>query len=174
MVKVNNLVIIQARMNSSRLPGKVMKIVNEKPIIHWQILRVQRSKLVDNVIVAISDKQTDDPLDKYLNSLGISVFRGSELDVYNRFKSALEIYPANSVIRLTADCPLVMPDLIDKMIISFNDNKPDYLSNALTPTFPDGLDIEVFSTSAFARLEDFELTSAERRSEEHTSELQSH
>lgn len=162
MLKVRNLVIIQARMNSSRLPGKVMKIVNNRPIIHWQILRVQRSKLIDNLIVAISNNKSDDALEKYLLAAGIPVFRGNELDVYDRFRSALEIYPAETVIRLTADCPLVMPELIDQMLNSFNISKPDYLSNALVPTFPDGLDIEVFSARAFSRLESFDLTQIER------------
>jgi spore coat polysaccharide biosynthesis protein SpsF (cytidylyltransferase family) len=159
---INNLVILQARMESTRLPGKVLMPICGKPMIELQISRILRSKLIDNLVVAIPDTAENNVLNDYLEKLNVKVFRGSHYNVYKRYIEASKKYPSKSIIRLTADCPLVMPDLLDEMIEYFHSIKTDYLSNGLTETFPDGLDIEVFKTEALIRLRKFKLTKQEK------------
>jgi len=145
-------------MSSNRLPGKVLKPINGQPMIHRQIKRVLESTLVDDVIVATSVSNSDDELVEFLESENIKVFRGSLDNVLSRFlEITKEINPTN-LIRLTGDCPLVMPKLIDQMVVEFEEKLPDYLSNSLTPSFPDGLDIEIISGEAILRLESLDLS----------------
>ena len=159
---LNYLVILQARMESTRLPGKVLMPICGKPMIELQIARILRSKLISDLVVAIPDTAENDVLSDHLEKLNVKVFRGSHQNVYERYIDTSRKYPSKSIIRLTADCPLVMPDLIDKMIEHFNSIEVDYLSNALTETFPDGLDIEIFGTKVLFRLQEFELNSQEK------------
>jgi spore coat polysaccharide biosynthesis protein SpsF len=158
----NPLVILQARMGSSRLPGKVMKIVNGKPIIEWQIRRILEAKEVNQVVVATTNSSSDDILVKYLSTIGVEFFRGPEHNVLDRFLGVIRSYNPEFILRLTADCPLVMPTLIDDAVRCFVNSDFDYLSNALDETFPDGLDVEVVKTEALLKLDDLSLTSAER------------
>ena len=155
------LAILQARMTSTRLPGKVMAIVNKKPLIEWQIQRILRSKSVEKLVVATSIDRSDDILVEHLNSLGVDVYRGDLKDVFSRFALVLESENFDSFFRLTADCPLVMSAMIDEMASYFFSNEIDYLSNFDPPTFPDGMDIEIVSTQAFLRLKSLTLTSSE-------------
>jgi spore coat polysaccharide biosynthesis protein SpsF len=157
---MKNLAILQARMSSSRLPGKVMKQVNGKPLIYWQILRTRMSSINDLVVATTSDR-SDDVLANYLHTIGVRVFRGDLDDVFSRFIAILDVENPDYFLRLTADCPLVMPSLIDEMIKKFESVKPDYLSNTLQPTFPDGLDIEIIFSPAFARLKLIKLNNLE-------------
>ena len=159
---LNYLVILQARMESTRLPCKVLMPICDKPMIELQISRILRSKLISDLVVAIPDTEENNILNHNLKNLGVKVFRGSHRNVYKRYIDASKIYPSKSIIRLTADCPLVMPNLIDEMIVYFNSIKADYLSNALTSTFPDGLDIEIFNTEALVRLQEFKLNQQEK------------
>ena len=159
---LNYLVILQARMESTRLPGKVLMPICGKPMIELQIARILRSKLISDLVVAIPDTAENDVLSDHLQKLNVKVFRGSHQNVYERYIDTSRKYPSKSIIRLTADCPLVMPDLIDKMIERFNSIEVDYLSNALTQTFPDGLDIEIFGTKVLFQLQEFELNSQEK------------
>ena len=159
---LNYLVILQARMESTRLPGKVLMPICGKPMIELQIARILRSKLISDLVVAIPDTAENDVLSDHLQKLNVKVFRGSHQNVYERYIDTSRKYPSKSIIRLTADCPLVMPDLIDKMIEHFNSIEVDYLSNALTETFPDGLDIEIFETKVLFRLQEFELNNQEK------------
>lgn len=150
--------ILQARLGSSRLPGKVLLNISGKPLIYYQIERIKLSKKLCEIVVAIPEGAQDDPLNEYLVSQGVSVSRGSMQNVYSRFRSIIEQTDAEVIIRSTADCPLFMSDLLDNMLEQF-DNKPvDYFSNAIKPTFPDGLDIEIFSRDAFMRLAHLSLT----------------
>lgn len=155
------LVILQARMSSSRLPGKVLMNINGKPMIHWQIQRILKSSLVSQLVVATSVDSSDDSLVKFLEENSIIVRRGSLDDVLSRFIQVANEYPYDALIRLTGDCPLVMPELIDQMIDSFFEQKVDYLSNTLVPTFPDGLDIEVLNSGVLEKLTTFGLTNKE-------------
>jgi spore coat polysaccharide biosynthesis protein SpsF len=157
-----NLVILQARMSSTRLPGKVLAVINERPMIYWQIMRIIKAKQVDEIIVATSTDQSDDVLAEFLHQNGFLVERGSIENVLERFLQILEhTKDYENIVRLTADCPLVMPSLIDEMLTKFDCSNIDYLSNALEPTFPDGLDIEIVKRSAITRLGDYLLSTAE-------------
>ena len=159
---INELVILQARMESTRLPGKVMMPICGKPMIELQITRILRSKLISDLVVAIPDTAENDVLSDHLEKLNVKVFRGSHQNVYERYIDTSRKYPSKSIIRLTADCPLVMPDLLDEMVEHFNSIKTDYLSNGLTETFPDGLDIEVFKTETLISLQRFKLNQQEK------------
>lgn len=150
-------------MSSSRLPGKVMAIVNQKPIIGWQIARVRRAKKIDKLVIATSDSATDDVLADYLMDIGEEVFRGPLNDVHARFAGVIDKNnDFDSIVRLTGDCPFVMPTLLDQMIFDFHQNVYDYFSNCNPPSYPDGLDIEVFSKEAFRRMSKINLTSLEK------------
>jgi len=148
-------------MSSNRLPGKVLKPINGRPMIYRQINRVLKSTLVEDLLVATSASSSDDELVEFLESENIKVFRGSLDNVLSRFlEITKEVNPTN-IIRLTADCPLVMPKLIDEMVVQFEEKLPDYLSNSLVPSFPDGLDIEIISSKAISRLEYLDLSKME-------------
>jgi spore coat polysaccharide biosynthesis protein SpsF len=157
------LVILQARMSSSRLPGKVLKPINGTPMILWQIQRILKAGRVKNLVVATSCEESDDELVQILSQNKITVYRGSLEDVNSRFVATLELFPKEeTIVRLTADCPLVMPELLDEMILEFNVNQDDYYSNAIHPTYPDGLDIEVFSRESFLILSSSDLSISEK------------
>ena len=156
------LAILQARMSSSRLPGKVMMPITGVPMIYRQIERIRLSTTINEIIIATSTDSSDDVLVEYLRTHGIRVFRGSLDDVLSRFlEIEIEVQPT-AIIRLSGDCPLVMPELIDKMVIQFYESNVDYLSNTLEPTYPDGLDIEIITASAIRKLAKYELSEAER------------
>ncbi len=148
-------------MGSSRLPGKVLKLINGRPMIEWQISRIQKSA-VGKIILATSDDDADDELAKVVGDLGIEVFRGSLRDVHSRFVSILQEDTPQYFLRLTGDCPVTMPNLIDEMISSFESSHLDYLSNVNPPTFPDGLDIEIISSQSFLDFSKLNLTKEEK------------
>jgi len=137
------LAIVQARVSSSRLPGKVLKPILGQPMLARQLERVQRSRQLTQVVVATSTMTDDDPIVDLCHQLGIDCFRGSLMDVLDRFYQAAKPYEAETIVRLTGDCPLTDPGLIDQVITFHRDGNFDYTSNALEPTFPDGLDVEV-------------------------------
>jgi len=155
-------VVLQARMSSTRLPGKVLRKINNQPMIYWQIHRILQSKKIKELVVAISDDSSDDVLADYLNSINQKIVRGSLHNVLDRFIKAEEIYKSQVTIRLTADCPLVMPELIDQFIGVFLNSKADYLSNTIEPTYPDGLDIEIFRPRALEQLSSFQISDLEK------------
>ena len=146
------LVVLQARMTSSRLPGKVMMEINGKPMIYWQIQRILRSKCVNSLVVATSVDPSDDSLVLFLEENSISVYRGALENVLSRFIEVSERYAHDALIRLTGDSPFVMPQLIDQMVQAFYEQDVDYLSNTLEPTFPDGLDIEIIKPGVLQNL----------------------
>jgi spore coat polysaccharide biosynthesis protein SpsF len=158
-----NLVILQARMSSSRLPGKVLATINGKPMIHWQIMRLEMARNVNQIVVATSTDQSDDPLVHSLQNKGYLVQRGSLDNVLDRYLEVIRKFGEyQNVVRLTADCPLVMPEIVDKMITEFGKSNVDYLSNSLEPTFPDGLDVEIMKRSALEKLAKSQLSAAEK------------
>jgi spore coat polysaccharide biosynthesis protein SpsF len=156
-IEIATLAILQARMSSSRLPGKVMMEINGKPMIYWQVQRILRAKSVSSLVVATSLAPSDDALVLFLKENGIDVYRGELDNVLSRFIKVSERYPHNALIRLTGDCPLVMPKLIDQMVKEFYEQDVDYLSNTLKPTFPDGLDIEIVKHGVLKSLSAFDL-----------------
>ncbi len=139
-----------------------MMEINGKPMILRQIARIRQASMVDEVIVATSINGSDDLLADFLLDNGVKVFRGSLDDVLSRFLEIQKRLNPSAVVRLTGDCPLVMPELIDKMVNCFNDSNVDYLSNTLEPTYPDGLDVEIISPDAMERLAELELSEPER------------
>lgn len=144
------LAILQARMSSTRLPGKVLADLAGAPMILRQIERLRRAKRLDRIVVATSDQSSDDPLVRALENAGVAVFRGPLDDVLARYIGAIEAFgPVRTVVRLTADCPLADPVLIDETLALHAQSGADYTSN--TPTrrsYPKGLDIEVFDAEA--------------------------
>ena len=142
------LVIIQARYNSTRFPGKVVKKINNKTILEILIKRLIKSKYVSKIIVACSKNQKDKTIINVCKKIGINYFSGSENDVLDRYYQAAKKYKALNVVRITADCPLIDPKIVDQVIINFFLKKVDYASNVNPPTFPDGMDIEIFKFSA--------------------------
>lgn len=144
------LAILQARMSSSRLPGKVLAEVAGAPMILRQIERLKRARRLDRIVVATSTEAGDDVLADTLVEAGVAVFRGALDDVLGRFIGAMDAFgPAATVVRLTADCPLADPGVIDATVACFERADADYASNTGEPrTFPKGLDVEVFRAAA--------------------------
>lgn len=142
------LVLIQARMTSSRLPGKVLADICGKPSLQHMLERVSCCESVDKIMVATTSNLTDDPVAELCEQLEIETFRGDENDVLGRFLKAAEIESADVIIRLTADCPMIDPALIDELVECYNSGSFDYVSNCNERTYPDGLDVEVFSMLA--------------------------
>lgn len=136
--------IIQARMSSARLPRKTMLRILDKPIIGYMIERVKKSRNINRIIVATSKDPVNDELCDYLKLCKIAVFRGSEEDVLDRFYQVALKYKLETIVRLTGDCPLIDPVVIDRVIKTYLNVGADYASNTCPPTFPDGLDVEVF------------------------------
>lgn len=154
--------IVQARMGSTRLPKKVMKEVVGKPMIQLLLERLSRSKGLDQIIVATSTESENDELQTAVESYGYRCVRGSEDDVLSRFYTAAEMVDADVVVRITGDCPLVDPNLVDECIEKFKKNNVDYCSNANPPTYPDGLDVEVFTFSALNKANNIATSSFDR------------
>jgi glutamate-1-semialdehyde aminotransferase/spore coat polysaccharide biosynthesis protein SpsF (cytidylyltransferase family)/predicted dehydrogenase len=143
--------IIQARMGSSRLPGKSLAAIENRPMLWHVIQRVKRASLVDRVLVATSTSSLDDAIEQMCRENGVHCYRGSENDVLDRFYSAARAEKASQVVRITADCPLIDPEVIDRVVRRFQRGDLDYASNAMVRSYPDGLDTEVFSFSALER-----------------------
>ncbi len=148
---MKNAVIVQARMSSSRLPKKVMKKINKVPLIELLLKRLSKAKLIDNIIVAIPSTKDNQKLESHIKLLGFKVFKGSEKDVLSRYYKCAKKFGIKNIIRITADCPLSDPDLIDHLIKEFNSSNLDYASNTMPPSFPDGLDVEIFTFKSLER-----------------------
>ena len=143
--------IVQARMGSTRLPDKVLRKIGDKPMIQLLLERLSLSKMIDEIVVATSTDERNKKLQVVVSQLGFKVFQGSETDVLSRFLGAAKFVNADVIVRVTGDCPLIDPFLVDECVKRFNAEKVDYLSNTQPPTFPDGLDTEVFSFQALER-----------------------
>lgn len=145
--------IIQARMGSTRLPGKVLKKVLGKTLLEYQIERVKRAKTIDEIIIATTTKESDDPIVQLCQQLSIPYYRGSEADVLSRYYETATKFGVDVVVRLTSDCPIVDPNVIDKVVEHYLENKDryDYVSNTLARTYPRGMDTEVMSYEVLKR-----------------------
>ncbi len=138
--------IIQARMGSSRLPGKVMKKVdNSNVILDYVIKQLKSSKIIENFIVATTDLKEDNIICLHLSSQNIPFYRGSSDDVLDRYYNCAKKFSVDTIVRITADNPLIDPKIIDLVINEFKNNKCDYATNSLNRTFPFGTEVEVFS-----------------------------
>jgi len=147
---MRTVILVQARMTSTRLPGKVLKTVLGKPLLEYQIERLQRVRLADAVVIATTTNDTDDPIVALCDRLSVSCVRGSEEDVLGRYYEGAIAHQADVIVRVTSDCPLIDPAIIDRVIQTYLDGAGafDYVSNALQRTYPRGMDTEVFSFSA--------------------------
>ncbi len=151
MTKNKISVLIQARTQSTRLPNKVLAEIENKPLIWHIIERLKKSKKINQIILTIPSGTKDEKLKKIAKDCNILSFGGDESDVLARFYSAALKFNADPIIRITGDCPLVDPNLVDEIIEFYNKNNYDYVSNTLIPTYPDGLDIEIFSFKALSK-----------------------
>lgn len=147
--------IVQARMGSSRLPGKVLRDIHGKPMLAWVVERAHRANMVSEVVVATTTDKGDDLIAQMCDSMNVACFRGDTFDVLDRYYQAAREVQADIIVRLTADCPLIDPELIDLVVEKFMDEKVDFAANRLPPpferTYPIGLDVEVVSFSALER-----------------------
>jgi glutamate-1-semialdehyde 2,1-aminomutase len=136
--------IVQARLGSERLPGKVLKKIGNQTSIHRQIERLRKASTLDSVVLATTQLDRDDPLVAHAVSLDLEVYRGPEGDVLSRYvEIALELKP-ELIVRITGDCPLIDPGIVDDVVAIAKTGKSDYYSNVEPPTYPKGLDVEVF------------------------------
>jgi spore coat polysaccharide biosynthesis protein SpsF len=160
------LAILQARMSSTRLPGKVMLPILGVPALQQQIRRIQNSMLIDKLIVATSDDESDTVIADLCQKIDVACFRGPLDDVLDRFYQAAKTYEPLHIVRLTGDCPLCDSGIIDEVIQYHLDGDFDFTSNALPPTFPDGLDVEVIR---YNLLEDAASNATTNRQREHVT-----
>ncbi len=142
--------IIQVRCGSTRLPGKALLKVLDKTILEYVVERVKKAETVDQVIIATTKNKDDLKIAELAGNIGISVYRGSENDVLDRFYKTAHSLGLKHIVRITADCPLIDPIVIDSVVDSYFRTKADYSSNTLEETFPDGEDAEVFSFKALS------------------------
>jgi spore coat polysaccharide biosynthesis protein SpsF len=149
MLKV--VAIVQARMGSTRLPGKVLKDLEGETLLARVVNRLRRARLINEVLVATTDRAADDAIVKECRSLSVLVSRGDQDDVLDRYFRAAQLAKAEVVVRVTSDCPLIDPEIADKTIAAFLEASPDYASNALMRTYPRGLDTEVMSVATLGR-----------------------
>ena len=169
--EIKVVAVIQARMGSSRLPGKVMRELGGKPVLAHVIDRVGTCELIDEVVVATTTANADDVIAAESRRMGARVFRGPENDVLRRYADAARQARADVVVRVTSDCPLVDPTVLSGMLDQFlsaaaEGRGPDYLSNTLDRTFPRGLDAEIFR---FAALERANAEATEPHQREHVT-----
>lgn len=146
------LAILQARVSSTRLPNKVLAPLLGQPMLARQIERLHRATTLDKLVVATSDHVSDAPLAAMCAEIGVPCYRGSLDDVLARFNGACAAHgPADHIVRLTGDCPLADPAVVDRVVRYHLDSGADYTTNAIQPTWPDGLDIEIMRTAALQR-----------------------
>jgi spore coat polysaccharide biosynthesis protein SpsF len=144
---------IQVRTGSTRLPGKVLKKICNKPMLLLMLERLSKCELLDDIIIATTNNKNDDPIFELVKKHGYKVFRGDEFDCLDRHFQAVKNSNAKFICKITPDCPLIDPEIVDKVIRYFleNKNKFDFVSNTHPPTYPDGLDVEMFSSSALEK-----------------------
>lgn len=162
--------IVQARMGSERLPGKVMIKIADKTALYHVITRVRQSKLIDEILIATTTKTEDDIIVEETKNIGVKYYRGSEEDVLSRYYYAAKESNADTIIRITSDCPLIDPEIIDRIIEFYKEHDYEIVANASSDlskrTFPRGLDVEIFS---FQQLETAFMKAYEKYQREHVT-----
>ncbi|MGG3804442.1 cytidylyltransferase domain-containing protein [Metabacillus fastidiosus] len=146
--------IIQGRMGSTRLPGKILKTINGKTLLEYQIERVKQAKTIEQIIVATTTRENDQLIVDLCRKIGVDYYRGSEEDVLSRYYEAAKNFNVQVIVRLTSDCPIIDPEVIDKVVNRYMNDQlsTDYVSNTLDRTYPRGLDTEVFSLRALEKV----------------------
>ena len=166
MKKEKVIVTIEARMTSSRLPGKVLLESCDKPLLQHMIERIRRCKKIDDIVVATTINETDDPIVELCQKIDCKYFRGSEEDVLLRVLYAAESVEADVIVETTGDCPLIDWRHIDFLIEIYLDNDYDFVANNIERSFPDGFDIRIFSVDA---LREVNRLSTDKNDHEHVS-----
>ena len=159
---MRTVAVIQARMGSTRLPGKVLREIAGRPMVYHVAERARRIPSVDMVVVATSTLDKEAPLVEYLQEQDIPVVRGPEQDVLARYVEAARAFAAERVVRITSDCPLLMPEVSERVIQAFDAESCDYASNTLARTYPRGLDTEVVSQELLVKVHQQATDSADR------------
>jgi spore coat polysaccharide biosynthesis protein SpsF len=145
------LAIVQARMGSTRLPGKVLKDICGDAMLFHVVTRTKAASTVNEVVVASTTEPADDAISDFCRERGLPCFRGNEKDVLDRYYRCACEYSADAVVRITSDCPLIDAEIIDKTVRAFLDEQPDYASNCIIRTYPRGLDTEIMTFDALQR-----------------------
>lgn len=156
------LAITQARYGSTRLPAKILKEVNGMTLLEIHLRRILKSKLISKLKVATTTEEGAEYIINVANKVGVETFQGSVNDVLDRFYQTAKLENPDYVVRITSDCPLVDPVIIDKVIKDCIESNCDYASNSLTPTYPDGMDVEIFKYSALEKAWNEALLKSER------------
>lgn len=163
-------IIVQARMGSTRLPGKVLMEIKGRPVLWHVVNRLKYCKSIDRIIIATTTEKIDDAIEGFCRHNAIDFYRGSENDVLDRFYKTAERYKIDCIVRITSDCPLTDPVLIDEIITYYNQNHYDLVANLTLDdsgrTYPRGLDVEVFS---FERLKDAFMNAQTQFEREHVT-----
>jgi spore coat polysaccharide biosynthesis protein SpsF len=163
---MRTIITIEARMRSTRLPGKVLAPILGEPMLARMVERLRRVRRADGIVVATTVHPADDPIVELATALGVGVHRGSEDDVLARVLGAATAAGADLIVETTADCPLIDPAVVDQVIATFATNQVDYCANVLAPTYPRGLDVQVFPTRVLAEVAELTDDPADR---EHVS-----
>jgi spore coat polysaccharide biosynthesis protein SpsF len=142
---------IEARMTSSRLPGKVLLEAADKPMLEHLVNRLQAVSSLDGIVLATTINKNDDVLEEFSNRMGIGCYRGSENDVMNRVIGAADSVGADVVVEITGDCPIIDPQIVEQTIRIFNANQADYVSNGHVRSYPDGMDTQVLRLETLKR-----------------------
>lgn len=145
------LAIVQARMGSSRLPGKVLKTVEDKALLKYQMDNLRRSKQIDKIVIATTINKKDDEIVSFCELNDYMYYRGSELDVLSRYFNTWKYFYGDIIVRLTSDCPLIDVNVVDDIIQFYKENEFDYVSNTIKRTYPRGLDVEIFSNKSLEK-----------------------
>lgn len=159
---MKTVIIVQARMTSTRLPGKVLLPLAGEPMLVRLLERLRRVQRAHGLVIATTTNATDDAIAALCAQRGVPCHRGSEHDVLSRYAEAARLHGADAVVRITSDCPLIDPVLIDQLIATFEAGDNDYVSNMLPPTWPYGMAVEVFSAAALAQAHAEATQAAER------------
>lgn len=159
---LRTLIIVQARMTSTRLPGKVLLPLAGEPMLTRLVERLRRVRRAHGIVIATTTNASDDPIAALCAQLGLPCHRGSEHDVLSRYADAARLHGADVVVRITSDCPLIDPALIDQVIAVYEQRGSDYVSNMLPPTWPYGMAVEVFSAAALQQAHAEATQAAER------------
>lgn len=160
------IAITQARYGSTRLPGKILKKINGKSLLEIHLERASKSEKIDELIVATTFEKESSEICRIAKNLGLKIYQGSTLDVLDRYYQAAKPEKPDYVIRITSDCPLIDSEVIDKVITHALANDVNYCSNVFPPTFPDGMDVEIFK---FAELEEAWIHSKQLLEREHVT-----
>lgn len=158
------LVVIQARMASTRLPGKSLRTILNRPILSFLVERLKHLSHLVTIVIATSEEDSDDPIVEFCKEEQIEVYRGSEEDVLDRYLKTARRFNGDVIVRITGDCPLMDPRVVDQALSQFLEHYPDYdyVSNTIKRTFPRGLDVEVFKRRALERAHEESYFTEER------------